>query len=135
MVVLNYPDFSLQALSHRQVDLHYKEVNTVDLDLHSYSCLWICNYTLKYLLFYIIKTTLVSGVYINVICKISSEQKIQKKFEDTKRGQVRLAEGSGYKAASWQSLFQGQPEAAEPSGLCPSASLGHHSVESQSTST
>ena len=79
-----------------------------------------------------ISKRMVSGVYINVSCKISSEQKIQKKFEDPKRGQVRLAEGSGYKAASWQSLFQGQPEAAEPSRLCPSASLGHHSVDSQS---
>lgn len=45
IIVLNPSDSSLQALSCSHVDLHYKEVNTVNLDLYNYSCLWICKYT------------------------------------------------------------------------------------------
>lgn len=113
IIVLNHSDFGLPVHSYRHIDLHYKEVNMVNLDLCNYPCLWIDQYAFKCKVLHD-KITLVSGIYINVLCKISLEKKIQKKLEHTGRGQVRFTEGAGYKAASWQRLFQDQPEAAEP---------------------
>lgn len=92
------------------------------MDMQIYMNVFVMFYVIKHL--YLVSTIKFS--------KISLKKKIQKRFEYTDGGQIRFAEGSVYKAASWQRLFQGQPEAAEPWALCPPVSLDHHSIENQS---